>query len=539
MMKFLFPSFPFLWLGSLPIFSLRAAQRFLLGLLAFFLFCSCSSLALAVPGGDLAPRGAPDGQLDVGDLVILEQFVFGILTPTADEFKIGDVAPLGNPDNQLNAADVVLLQRAIFGEVTLPDVQLDPSTLSGNLNTSKPLAAGTYSVTGNITVPAGQTLTIQPGAILKFEGNYTFTVNGALVVGNAAGAPVTFTSSKSTPALGDWGGIVFKGTGSCSITNAVIEYATNGITVDGVSAAINNTVIRSCYCGIMMQNDAAGTVSGNTIIGNTYGIWLQGTGAAGQNPLPAVNNNGIHDNTLYNLYTYTYNDAGHVTINATSNWWGNTDVTTISAKIYDHLDNTTAPKVDFTSFLASAGGASVGTPTLPVDLDFGPTSGMLGIVNITNGLVVQTRSDFAFATPNAIGLGLTAVYNSRLARQGAMGYGWTHSLEASLQPAVVVNGQTFLRIIDSGGQGHYFQDAGGGNYQGAFFEHTSVRFSAGVYTWTLLNGTTLKFDSSGKLTGTGDAVGNTLTLAYDGSSRLSTVRRRGKGGERGGERGRP
>jgi hypothetical protein len=248
-MKFLFPSFPFLWLGSLPIFSLRAAQRFLLGLLAFFLFCSCSSLALAVPGGDLAPRGAPDGQLDVGDLVILEQFVFGILTPTADEFKIGDVAPLGNPDNQLNAADVVLLQRAIFGEVTLPDVQLDPSTLSGNLNTSKPLAAGTYSVTGNITVPAGQTLTIQPGAILKFEGNYTFTVNGALVVGNAAGAPVTFTSSKSTPALGDWGGIVFKGTGSCSITNAVIEYATNGITVDGVSAAINNTVIRSCYWG--------------------------------------------------------------------------------------------------------------------------------------------------------------------------------------------------------------------------------------------------------------------------------------------------
>jgi parallel beta-helix repeat protein len=131
--------------------------------------------------GDLAPRGATDGQLTAGDLVILQRILFGDIVPTADELLIGDVSPPGLPDYQINASDLMILQRAVLGEITLgtvniattpPAPQLDPVALS-------PTNENPYAVSGTSVVDA----------------SIEIYLNGTLVATTTATASGTFSTS--------------------------------------------------------------------------------------------------------------------------------------------------------------------------------------------------------------------------------------------------------------------------------------------------------------------------------------------------------
>ena len=59
--------------------------------------------------GDLAPRGAPDNELNAGDLVILSKIILNQITPTALETILADM----NQNNELNVADYLLLQKSV------------------------------------------------------------------------------------------------------------------------------------------------------------------------------------------------------------------------------------------------------------------------------------------------------------------------------------------------------------------------------------------------------------------------------------------
>ena len=59
-------------------------------------------------------------------------------------------------------------------------------------------------------------------------------------------------------------------------------------------------------------------------------------------------NNNIQENTNYNIYLKT-NDN----INATYNWWGTTDQSTISHTIYDYYEDFNLGKVTFVPFLTA------------------------------------------------------------------------------------------------------------------------------------------------------------------------------------------
>jgi len=65
--------------------------------------------------GDVGPRGSPDNLIDLGDLVVLNRLVIGVIQPTALESLLGDI----NSDGQLNVPDMLLLQQAIL-TVTVP-----------------------------------------------------------------------------------------------------------------------------------------------------------------------------------------------------------------------------------------------------------------------------------------------------------------------------------------------------------------------------------------------------------------------------------
>jgi subtilisin family serine protease len=64
--------------------------------------------------GDLAPRGAPNGQINTGDLVVMARLVTGAAEPTVLESVLADI----NTDGQLNAADLLLLQQAVLAGTT-------------------------------------------------------------------------------------------------------------------------------------------------------------------------------------------------------------------------------------------------------------------------------------------------------------------------------------------------------------------------------------------------------------------------------------
>jgi len=129
--------------------------------------------------GDVAPYGAPDGMLNVGDLLILQQFITGFKTPTAEEILIADVAPLNSPDGALNAGDSVVLTRAVLGEVTLNPVGNGSGTPSVDI-VSPVSGQNPYAISGtalpNTTVDIYVNAVLQQQVVSNADGTFTANV---------------------------------------------------------------------------------------------------------------------------------------------------------------------------------------------------------------------------------------------------------------------------------------------------------------------------------------------------------------------------
>ena len=67
----------------------------------------------------------------------------------------------------------------------------------------------TYYLTDNVTINKGDTLTIQPGAVVKANGNFSFNVSGNFICNGTDAKPILLTTSFGSPVLGFgyWGGI--------------------------------------------------------------------------------------------------------------------------------------------------------------------------------------------------------------------------------------------------------------------------------------------------------------------------------------------
>ena len=142
---------------------------------------SLNSLAEIFKLGDVAPRGAPDGQLNAADSLILQRMVLGDIVPTDDEKIIGDVAPLNAVDGVLNAGDLVVQQRAVLGEISLGTVEIlppaptitDADPLVVEVTSQDPFQiSGTATPNTNIDIYVQNTLQHQ----IRSKADGTFTV---------------------------------------------------------------------------------------------------------------------------------------------------------------------------------------------------------------------------------------------------------------------------------------------------------------------------------------------------------------------------
>ncbi|MBD3349047.1 MAG: hypothetical protein GF400_07610, partial [Candidatus Eisenbacteria bacterium] len=94
--------------------------------------------------------------------------------------------------------------RATTGAAVLAALLAAPlcaSALDGAL--SGYLPAGTYPVTDDIYVPAGETLTLAPGVVFEFEDSvweeYEFDVEGTLLAEGTVASPIIFRAAAGVP----------------------------------------------------------------------------------------------------------------------------------------------------------------------------------------------------------------------------------------------------------------------------------------------------------------------------------------------------
>lgn len=100
-----------------------------------------------------------------------------------------------------------------------------PTNVSGPIssNTTWTLADSPYVMTGNVTVGAGVTLTIEPGVVVKGDSALRqLMVSGSLIAEGTSANRITFTST-SDSASGQWMGIYISG-GTSSLAFVDVRY---------------------------------------------------------------------------------------------------------------------------------------------------------------------------------------------------------------------------------------------------------------------------------------------------------------------------
>lgn len=197
---------------------------------------------------------------------------------------------------------------AITGGYDFSDASVNKSYIrvNGNLLADTtldqdPLNTGSsvWRVNSSLTVPAGITLTVTDGAVLKFDLGQSVFVNGTLTVTDTgSGAAAVLTSIRddsvgddlgdtTVPAWSDWGYIQVGNSSTVTIDNADIRYADYGLyqyNVVPTSVSVTNTSFSDIYYyGMYMQAFTSQNINWTVdnvnfsnigVNGNYHGIYL-------------------------------------------------------------------------------------------------------------------------------------------------------------------------------------------------------------------------------------------------------------------------
>lgn len=159
--------------------------------------------------------------------------------------------------------------------------------VSGDQSGTWTLAGSPYEIVGDVRVPPGETLTIEPGVTVSAQGYYRILVDGGklLAVGMAA-QPILMTTAPNLP--GGWRGLrLIQAHNDSHISYCIIEY-TRGTgafpDVRGGAIYIQNCSPTVSHCELRFN--FSGNANAN---GTGAGITTEGSSAL-------ILNNFIHDN---------------------------------------------------------------------------------------------------------------------------------------------------------------------------------------------------------------------------------------------------
>ena len=184
-----------------------------------------------------------------------------------------------------------------------PQWWTEPIPLSGNVfdGAGGPLLASRVYHASSITVPAGETLTVQPGAIVKFAFATTLTVDGTLDVNGQGSRRVAFTSifddafagdtagdgpTAGTP--GDWGGVIVQTGGSLDARFLEVAFAGSGgfspVFGAGGSIALRRCTLRDALDQGLDLNSNDAPLSVRRCRFKNNGSWAIGEAVIGRLP---------------------------------------------------------------------------------------------------------------------------------------------------------------------------------------------------------------------------------------------------------------
>jgi parallel beta helix pectate lyase-like protein len=192
--------------------------------------------------------------------------------------------------------------------------------------------SGEVEITGDVVVPQGVTLTINPDTVVSFSALNDeeaggsdvslceLIIEGSLVAKGSDDQQVRFTSSNTTnPTAGDWYGIVAQpssGLASINLSGCTVEYANFGIkavtTEQDVSLTVTDSFVQhSSSDGFNIYAESGSVITldiNNTQITDNggWGIQIQDDNSQLNG---GITDSTIADNDGYGLYVYLTNSA--------------------------------------------------------------------------------------------------------------------------------------------------------------------------------------------------------------------------------------
>jgi parallel beta-helix repeat protein len=179
----------------------------------------------------------------------------------------------------MNKSTTAIIVTALLALMSLPSLALS------TVLTSDTTWSGEVLVDQDILVPAGVTLTIAPGAVIRLsaaESTKTdpeylsplteITVRGALIAAGSKDLPVTFLPAGDKRS--SWAGIIIDG-GRADLRFAVVSDAENGATVMSGSLSLSDSLLTRNRYGLTVQGGGAAVrVTATTVTDNEYGVVL-------------------------------------------------------------------------------------------------------------------------------------------------------------------------------------------------------------------------------------------------------------------------
>jgi hypothetical protein len=202
---------------------------------------------------------------------------------------------------------------SIWSFTTFAGTLVHGSSAATNDNFVWTLVHSPYIVYDQDTIPAGQTLTIQPGVIVEIAASININILGSLSAIGTAIDSIVFTIYQS----GQWGEITVANAAAFKYCH--VQGGNTGIDIAGSSApvTVDSSWILQCSTGIFLGNSAS-VVSNSTVSGNsTYGIYGEG-GTVSNCIVSGSGSYGIYglsgtfrvissriSNNYYGIYCYT------------------------------------------------------------------------------------------------------------------------------------------------------------------------------------------------------------------------------------------